>query len=121
MDAIFDQPVKSAIPLDDISNRFVGDRVLVFIQLRHSPVYFLVPNNSEIRFHLARALDRADRGAEAVEQLEAIFYSTPQYERIDEVISMLKRLQPDSKALDQIPDNRATESQPTATRPTPEP
>ena len=58
-----------------------------------------IPNNSEIRHHLAMAFERSGEAAESARQLETIVLATPGYERIDEVVAMLKKVNPDSSVL----------------------
>ncbi len=52
-----------------------------------------LPNNPEVRHHLARALEANGEIRPAREELEAIELSSPDYEGIDEVREMLARLQ----------------------------
>ncbi len=53
-----------------------------------------LPNNPDVRLHLAEALEQDQRPAEAVRELEAIVLAAPGYGRIDQVHRLLERLVP---------------------------
>lgn len=58
-----------------------------------------LPNNPDVRFHLAQAHQRKGDRARALSELETIVLATPQYARINEVRDVIRQLNPQSETL----------------------
>lgn len=58
-----------------------------------------LPNNPDVRFHLAQAHQQKGDRARALAELEVIALATPQYPRINEVRDVIRQLNPQSETL----------------------
>lgn len=70
-----------------------------------------LPNDPDVRFHLAQALHKNGKSPVAVAELEAITLATPNYQRIQEVRELLRQLDPQSQLLIHSNDKSSSTSQ----------